>query len=584
MLGGESINLKTKQLDLSRCRKLQGDGVIFCLRSMPYIESLSLSLATRFDVTDNFNNSSLLAAVKHLNYMDISGCSRLGTSAISCLASTTLSWSNIRVLDFSGCSTLIGDEAAVSVAEHCHNLECVNVSGSKKLTTFGVAIIAFVCRSTLRCLITRGCESVRLTTLLYAHALACPVNDLRGWWEDGEDMSLIRRNLTGNSNDNYSFLSASYVKAFIDALLPLVDGPIHTNVRDESERLMGLCKEYEERWTNHYGWADRNDEHSLFGQLEKLDISDSFGFVSGPKLNRDLAVISWLNKGKLKEINMSGLYVSSNVVSALALASGSRLQCIEVSCFRGSELREPVPLTSLICFRGVRELDLSCCDDLVNNGTTFMEMELRSLKLDHLQSSMSGLLTFLSTTDRLLRLSIHGCSELKVSVLTNAKIQNPKLKLLELDVRDASMDVKLSTIRDAFPSLLKLNNRCTKVGTERIQQHQENYHWRIGSRERKCKGSKSKRKRGESLDVRHVVGSTSASLNCCSLQLTGFSKAQSTEQEMFGCATCHIEFGRFVCLSCSKNCHQALGHEVFSIGYGAGYCDCSILSNCMCIK
>jgi hypothetical protein len=580
ILGG-SIYLKTKQLDLSRCRQLKGEGVIFCLRSMPNIESVCLSSATRFHVTDISNDSSLLAAVEHLKYVDISGCKKLGTPEISCLAST-LSGSIIRVLDFSGCSTLIGDGAAVSVAEHCHNLECVSVSWSKKLTTFGVAIIAFVCRSTLRCLSLRGCQSVRLTTLLYAHARACPVTELFRWWDSGEDVSVIRSQLTGSSSDN-SFLTASYVKALIDALLPLVNvnGPIFAQLQDESERLMDLCKEYEERWKNHYGWVDRNDEHSLFGRLEKLDISDSYPIHGCDAEVRVLAVISWLNKGRLREIDMSGLSVSPHVVSALALANGPRLRCIEVSSLRITNLSS---LTSLICMRGVSELDLSCSNDLINNRTTFVEMEnLRSLKLDHLLIEDYNMEAFLSTTKRLLRLSVHGCSKLKVSVLTKAKAQNPYLKLLELDVRDVSVDVSLSKIVDTFTSLLKLNNRCTKVGKQRIQQHQQNYHWRVGARENR--GS-NKRKRGESRNVRDspVVGSASGPLNCCSLQLTGFSKGGCTEQEMFGCKTCHIDFGRFVCLSCSKVCHQALGHEVFSIGYGPGYCDCSILSNCMCIE
>jgi hypothetical protein len=52
----------------------------------------------------------------------------------------------------------------------------------------------------------------------------------------------------------------------------------------------------------------------------------------------------------------------------------------------------------------------------------------------------------------------------------------------------------------------------------------------------------------------------------------GVSKAYCTEQEMFGCKTCHIEFGRF-------NCFESNGREVFSTGNGPGYCDCSILSD-----
>jgi len=412
---GKFTYLKTEQLDLSRCRKLKGDGVIFCLKSMPNIERLCLSSAARLHVVaENFNDSSLLDELKQLKDVDISRCKKLGTPEIRALAST-FSGSNIRVLDFSGCSTLIGDDAAVSVAEHCQNLECVNVSGSKKLTTFGVAIIAFVRRTTLRSLGLRGCQLVRLTTLLYAHARTCPLDELI----NGEDMSLIRGNSTGDSSDN-SFLTASYVEAVIDALLPLINGPIFTQWQGESERLMGLCKEYEERWTNHDGWVEMN-KHSLFGQLEKLDISNSYPIHGCDPERRVLAVISWLNKGRLREICLSGLSISPHVVSALALASGPRLQCIEASCLRITNLPS---LTSLVCMRGVCELDLSCSNDLFNNRSTFMEMEnLRSLKLDHLliEDNNMETLAFLSTTKRLLRLSVHGCSKLKVSVVTKAK-------------------------------------------------------------------------------------------------------------------------------------------------------------------
>eukprot|EP00986_Skeletonema_menzelii_P003256 scaffold976_cov131-Skeletonema_menzelii.AAC.3 len=576
---GENTCLKTKHLDLSRCRNLKGDGVIFCLKSMPNIERLSLSSATRFQITNTFNDSTLTEAIKRLYYVDVSGCTKLNTDGIRCLAST-LPGSNIRVLDFSGCSTQIGDDAAVSVAEHCHKLECINVSGSTKLTTFGVAIISFVCRRTLRCLSLRGCKLAKLTTLLYSHAMVCPLNQFAQWWDSGEDnLSVLRRNLMGESDNDNSFLSPAYVEAFIDALQPLFNGQVFTQIQDESASLMSLCNEYEESWGR-----QRHDKQSLFGQLEKLDISNTFPTLYNsafPELTRVFAVISWLNKGKLREINLTGLCISSHAVSALAFASGPRLKCLEISSLSRSQER----WTSLICVRGVCELDLSCCGALVFHGTNFLEMEnLRSLRLDNLSIEDQNIqsLGFLSTTKRLLHLSVKDCPRLKVSVLTKAKAMNPDLNLLELDVRDALMDVPLSVIRDTFPSLLKLNNQCTKLGTARIQQHQLNYQWRIGRREIDCRVS-NKRKRGRP-QKRPVVVSTSFSLNCCSIQLTGFSKADCTEQEMFGCKTCHIEFGRFVCMACSKACHIALGHEVFSIGCGPGYCDCSILSTCMCMK
>ena len=487
------------------------------------------------------------------------------------------SGSNIRVLDLSFCSTLIGDDAAVSVAKHCPNLECVNVSGSKRITTFGVAIIAFVCRSTLRCLGLNGCVSVKLSILLYDHALTL-ANELMDWRESGEDYMSLRGRMTGSSDDN-AFLSASYLQALIGALLPLRDGPIFTSWRLESDRVMGLCKEYEANWANDYGRKTKN-EALLFGRLEKLDVSYAFSYAY-PHSYGEVALISWLNKGQLREICMSGLSLSRDVISALALASGPRLRCLEISSGRSVRPRQSIALTSL---RGVTELDLSCCDNLIDNTSIFEEMNLRSLKLDHLQIEGCNLEQFLLTTNRLLHLSVQGCVNLKISIFTNVKAHNSGLDLLELDARDVSMDVPLRLIRDAFPSLLKLNNRSTKVGMERIRQHQEEHHIRVGARER-LSGGANKRKRHESLDVGYnTVAGFSSSLSCCSIRMTGFSKADCTEQEMFGCKTCHIEFGRFVCFACSSVCHQSLGHEVYSIGYGPGYCDCSIFSDCLCIQ
>ncbi len=570
---GESTCLKTKYLDLSKCRNLKGDGIIFCLKSMPNIERICLSSAMRFQITNNFHDPTLKEAIKRLHYVDVSGCTKLNTDGISCLAST-LPGSNIRVLDFSSCSTQIGDDAAMSVAENCYNLECINVSGSTKLTTFGVAIISYICRRTLRCLSVSGCKSVSISTLLFSHARACPLNVFAQWRDSGEDVSVLRRNLRGENNDDNSFLTPAYVEALIEALHPVLNSPLLV----ESDRIMRLCKEYEERWGHRQ--ADRHEE-KLFGQLEKLDISDNTSTYDGV-----LVVISWLNKGKLREINLSSLFLHPHAVSALAYASGPHLKCMDISSSktvtRPFHVRPPPPpWTSLICVRGVCELDLSSCHALVNESTNISEMEnLRSLKLDNLGIRDYNVepLGLLSKTKRLLHLSVNGCYGFNVSILTKAKALNPNLNLLELDVRDAFMDVPLSVIRDTFPSLLKLNNRCTKLGTSRIQQHQQNYQWRIGRVKRKSRESDKRR------NVCPVVGSASLSLNCCSIQLTGFSKADCTEQEMFGCKTCHIEFGRFVCMTCSKACHIALGHEVFSIGYGPGYCDCSILSDCLCMK
>ena len=389
---GKFNSMKTKRLDLSRCRKLKGDGVIYCLKNMPNLESISLSSAARFDVTEDFKASTL--EIKSLQSVDVSGCSRLGTQEISCIA-TKLSVGKIRILDLSFCSTLIGDDAAVFVARHCPNLECVNISGSKKITTFGVAIIAFVRRRTLRCLSLRGCTSVKLSVLLYNHALGL-ANELLSWRESGHDYLSLLCRMTGSSDEN-AFLTASYVQALADSLLPLAYGQINTRWQEESERLICLCKEYERQWASHYGW-ETTDDTPLFGRLENLD----FDYTGDD--SRALAMISWLNKGQIRQLALT--CGSRDVISALALASGSRLQCLEISYGR---LDRPMESLALFTLRGVSELDLSCCGTFINHTTTFQEMEsLRCLKLDHLPIKDHNLEPFLLTIKRLLRLSVHG--------------------------------------------------------------------------------------------------------------------------------------------------------------------------------
>jgi hypothetical protein len=497
---GKSNYMKTKRLDLSRCRKLKGDGVIYCLKNMPNLESISLSSAARFDVTEDFKASTL--ETKSLQSVDVSGCTRLGTQEISCVV-TKLSVGKIRILDLSFCSTLIGDDAAVSVAR-CPNLECVNISGSKKITTFGVAIIAFVRRGTLRCLSLRGCTSVKLSVLLYNQALAL-ANELLSWRESGHDYLSLLRQMTGSSDEN-AFLTASYVQALADSLIPLAYGQINLRLQGESDRVIGLCKEYERQWASRYGW-ETTDETPLFGRLENLDLSHADLNYMGDD-SRALAMISWLNKGQIRQLALACGF--RDVISALALASGSRLQCLEIS--NNGRLDRPMQSLALFTLRGVSELDLSCCDTFINHTTTFQVMEsLRCLKLDHLPIKDHNLEPFLLTTKRLLRLSVHGCTSLKMSVLESAKSQNSDLKLLDIDARDVYMDIPLSRIRESFPNLLKLNNRCTKRGTNMILQHQRNYHWRIGARERYC-GGPSKRKRGGHIDMNQnsVAGANSS--------------------------------------------------------------------------
>lgn len=56
-------------------------------------------------------------------------------------------------------------------------------------------------------------------------------------------------------------------------------------------------------------------------------------------------------------------------------------------------------------------------------------------------------------------------------------------------------------------------------------------------------------------------------------------------QQLYTCRTCHLLNGECICEACAKKCHN--GHDVFSLGYNNGYCDCgagNIAQHCMCNK
>ena len=140
------------------------------------------------------------------------------------------------------------------------------------------------------------------------------------------------------------------------------------------------------------------------------------------------------------------------------------------------------------------------------------------------------------------------------------------------------------SLRKHFPTLLKLNNRCTALGTKLLKAHQTSYLWRVGgscalSRKRKRSNTTATTADNESSAPRD---GNDILFNCCSILRTGFSTSDETEQEMFSCLTCGIEAGRFVCLNCSGQCHE--GHDVRSVGCGHGYCDCCIFSTCKCLN
>lgn len=216
--------------------------------------------------------------------------------------------------------------------------------------------------------------------------------------------------------------------------------------------------------------------------------------------------------------------------------------------------------------------------------------KLRSLKLDYTKINDNTLRAVLVKSRQLLKLSVRGCSK-----LSSSSVRLPgdrQLGLVDLDCREIDMDVPLSEVRLKCPHLLRLNNRCTPRGTEMLKVHSTNFLWRVGARLRTGTKSKKRKRMGTSEAAANVSSETIVdnNSNCegstdkCTILRTGFVGSKDTHQEMFVCKTCFGNgFQRFVCLPCARKCHQDEGHEVFSVGYSQGYCDCCIFSPCKCL-
>jgi len=564
--------IKATHLDLSRCRSLRGEGVHYCLKHMPGARRVLCSSAARFDAAERFASCGDLQT-SNLEYLDVSGCVGLENVGIKRLV-TTVQGKNIRHLDFSGCSEQIDDSVAGTVA-FCQGLECLNLAGAADITAFGVGLVAYVCRSTLRCLSLRGCKSVNLPKLLMS--ASDELIDLAG---SEDDHRALPPKFEGDNNDR-----SLYIAALCSVLVQMMR--VHDNVGEIlhlSQRYMASFKKLDDKWSSIWGVNEEKDkEDRLFGNLEVLDI----GHIGDDSIRLEgcIATIAWLNGGKLKQVDLEGLKnVSHFDVSVLGSTSRNNFKRLNASAITD------LPSEHSSCFffhamKNISELDLSGCKHWEGNskGVALVFLtNLISLKLDNTDIKEAVLVTVLTKCKKLLRLSVCDCADLTSSKICAAKLVNRDLRLLELDCRHINLDASLCKIKKVYPSLLRLNGRCTERGMKMLKTHQSSFAWRVGAR-KPVSGKSKKRKRdwaAAGCCVSPEESKVSFS-NHCSILSTGLSYSKSCEQEMFGCKTCSIDFGNFVCLACSKQCHE--GHEVFSVGYGFGCCDCCIFTDCKCL-
>ena len=148
------------------------------------------------------------------------------------------------------------------------------------------------------------------------------------------------------------------------------------------------------------------------------------------------------------------------------------------------------------------------------------------------------------------------------------------------------MDVPLAEVKKVCPRLLRINNRCTPLGTTMLRAHRSAFLWRIGTSDNTTSKSKKRTRSGDSVAPENAPSNDmaveSSFTDSCSLLRTAFSSAKETEQEIYACRTCFVGSNRFVCLACARRCHA--GHDVFSVGSSCGYCDCCIFTECQCLK
>ena len=575
--------LRVKYLGLSRCRYIEGEGVLYCLSEMRGIERISLSMCASFDPEGvGFGLPNILSP-KYVEYIDVSGCSKIGnkqaTSLLTGLAGFAASrYSGRRLcqLDLSGCSTQIDDELVSTIPLFAPNLQGVNISGAKKVTELGLGILAWVRRDSLRKLNVCGCK-VKLPILLYVecHNIATVLRDI------DDPREAIPPNMIDGYNPNIG--THQCLNELKNATAEMIsDHGDEVRLRCSAD-LMESIKSFGRR-NGFVEFDNASSSIGLFGRLEELHIE----LRQHPhyKSQGCIAAIAWLNGGRLKTLKLvHSAPVSIHDLSVLHRMCGPRLKTFEIDAFvsfafvRGSHVLQ-MPWST-----GLRELDLSHSSVLgkhMGNLSFLSELhKLRMLKLDCLDVIEDGLHDYLSNTKTLLRLSVQHCSTIRCSNLLAAITANEDLKLLDLDAREINMDCLLLQLRQTCPSLLRLNNRSTEIGKCRTREHVRRERWRTGAKDNHIGPSAGqKRLRNGHIETNEDEDTDSFS-NVCSLFHTGFSQKSDTEQEFFSCETCNIDFGRVICLTCVKKCHMS--HKTKFVGLNSGYCDCCILSECLCM-
>ena len=451
-------------LDLGRCRNISGKAVHFVLKHTPNIRRISLAWAVRFDAAQEFrlpgdrdmapfSNLSVLHVPK-LETIDISGCSKVDALGVRALTAFTTGYQSrhwnisdlsdrsrddaltaefirnleyvgkntlttyvaghqIRHLDLSGCSTTLDDNIAPPIAECCRHLEVLGLAGLKKLTSFGVGLMAYCCRDTLRDLTLRGCLNVYLTEIMLPTMLT--ILDVFGEMPNVDRdglLSLLPPSLVRDTPDDLRFLSL-YALSLQTSVSQLRESLV--NVENGEDLLLRantyetLFRAFDERLTA----GERKSGTRLFGLLERLDVSNT---GKSHRVQGCVAAIAWSSGGRLRQVNVSGLSTVTDAdLLTVAMTSGPRLKVLEASSSLSSMcLRNSIVPIEETCsaLSNISELDLSGCESFFGDGWFCFPPNVVSLRLDHLPlPTVPQLMIF--SLKQLLKLSIVGCTKVK---------------------------------------------------------------------------------------------------------------------------------------------------------------------------
>lgn len=142
-----------------------------------------------------------------LEYMDLSYCIEDMNSTALFQFISTIKPNNLLHLNLAWLDKTVNDDIAILIAICCTRLQILNLEAAMDETEYGVGLIAYACRDTLKCLALNDCEDVQLYLLL--------LPTCHGIIRQRASASLVPSNFVGNSD---TLLRSVYPAAIRESL------------------------------------------------------------------------------------------------------------------------------------------------------------------------------------------------------------------------------------------------------------------------------------------------------------------------------------------------------------------------------